>query len=344
VLRRDDALVTLGAARPLHNDERVPRLFAKAEQSARGQGALIANLNITLRQLRAFLAVAEELSFSRAAERLVVSTPWISETVKELERQLKLTLFERTTRSVELTDAGRVFASLLTHVLDDLDDAVRVAQRMAARSGRPLTLGYVIGAGLELMPRLVRTYLERRPDQALQSVEYDFADPTAGLRGHDVDAAIVRPPVGLAGIVTLELTTEPRVACLPEGHRLARRESVSVSDLLLEPIIAAPPSPGPWRGYWLLDEYRTGPAPIVAEARTRDAELHMVARGDGISITSAGAGRYYARPGVVFVPISDIPRCSVALAWWPESSAAVADLVETARAVAHAVGGTEDGG
>ena len=138
----------------------------------------------------------------------------------------------------------------------------------------------------------------------------------------------MRPPVGLAGIVTLELTTEPRVACLPEGHRLARRESVSVSDLLQEPIIAAPLSPGPWRGYWLLDEYRTGPAPIVAEARTRDAELHMVARGDGISITSAGAGRYYARPGVVFVPISDIPHCSVALAWWPESSAAIADLVE----------------
>jgi DNA-binding transcriptional LysR family regulator len=295
-----------------------------------------------LRQLRAFLAVAEELSFSRAAERLVVSTPWISETVKELERQLKLTLFVRTTRSVELTDAGRVFAGLLSRVLDDLDDAVRVAQRMGARSGRALTLGYVIGAGLELVPRLVRTYLERRPDQTLHSVEYDFADPTAGLRGHDVDAAIVRPPLGLAGIATLELTTEPRVACLPEGHRLAKHESVSVSDLLQEPIIAAPSSPGPWRGYWLLQEYRTGPAPIVAEARTRDAELHMVARGDGISITSAGAARYYARPGVVFVPISGIPPCSVALAWWPEGSAAVADLVETARAVAQAVSGPDD--
>jgi DNA-binding transcriptional LysR family regulator len=272
-----------------------------------------------------------------------VSTPWISETVKDLERQMKVTLFRRTTRSVELTDSGRVFASLLSHVLDDLDEAVRVAQRMTARSGRELTLGYVIGAGLELVPRLVRTYLERRPDQPLRSVEYDFADPTAGLRSHDVDAAIVRPPIGLAGIATLELITEPRVACLPEGHRLARQESVSVSDLLLEPIIAAPASPGPWRGYWLLEEYRTGRAPIVAEARTRDAELHMVARGEGISITSAGAGRYYARPGVVFVPISDIPYCSVALAWWPEGSAGVADLVETARTVVHGAGGPGDG-
>jgi DNA-binding transcriptional LysR family regulator len=307
-------------------------------------GCAITNANITLRQLRAFLAVAEELSFSRAAERLIVSTPWISETVKELERQLKVTLFRRTTRSVELTEAGRVLSGLLAHVLDDLDDAFRVAQRMAARSGHALTLGYVIGAGLELVPRLVRTYLERRPDQPLRSVEYDFTDPTAGLRDHAVDAAIVRPPLGLAGIATLELTTEPRVACLPEGHRLARRESVAISDLLLEPIIAAPPSPGPWRDYWLLAEYRTRPAPIVAEARTRDAELHMVARGEGISITSAGAGRYYARPGVVFVPISDVPYCSVALAWWPETSGAVADLVETARGVAQAAGGAGEGG
>ena len=123
----------------MNNDERVSRLFATAEQSAASDGDAITNANITLRQLRAFLAVAEELSFSRAAERLMVSTPWISETVKELERQLKVTLFLRTTRSVELTDAGRVFSGLLAHVLDDLDDAIRVAQRMTARSGRALT-------------------------------------------------------------------------------------------------------------------------------------------------------------------------------------------------------------
>ena len=142
----------------------MPNECAHSSLEPNNPGASIANLNITLRQLRAFLAVAEELSFSRAAERLVVSTPWISETIKELERQLKVTLFVRTTRSVQLTDAGRVFASLLSHVLDDLDDAVRVAQRMTARSGRALTLGYVIGAGLELVPRLVRTYLERWPE------------------------------------------------------------------------------------------------------------------------------------------------------------------------------------
>jgi DNA-binding transcriptional LysR family regulator len=110
----------------------------------------------------------------------VVSTHWLSETVKDLERQLKVTLFERTTRSVQLTEAGRVFSGLGAQVLDDLDDAVPVAQRMRTRPGRALTLGYVIGVGLELLPRLVRTYLDRHPDQRLNSVEYDFTDPTAG--------------------------------------------------------------------------------------------------------------------------------------------------------------------
>src|SRR3982074_3822963 len=79
--------------------------------------------NITLRQLRAFLTVAEHRSFSRAAEQLLVSNPWLSETIKDLEHQLKLQLFVRTTRSVELTDAGVVFSCLAAQVLDDLDSA-----------------------------------------------------------------------------------------------------------------------------------------------------------------------------------------------------------------------------
>ena len=87
--------------------------------------------NISLRQLRAFLTVAEHRSFSRAAEQLLVSNPWLSETIKDLERQLKVQLFVRTTRSVELTDAGAVFSHLVARVLDDLESAVN------PHSGRP---------------------------------------------------------------------------------------------------------------------------------------------------------------------------------------------------------------
>lgn len=286
--------------------------------------------NVTLRQLRAFLMVAEHRSFSRAAERLLVSNPWLSETIKDLEHQLKLQLFVRTTRSVELTAAGVVFSALVAQVLDDLDGAVKAAQRTADRDGSALTLGYTIGAGLEVVPWLLREFAAEYPQRPLRSVEFDFTDPTAGLRDSSVHAAIIRPPTGLTGLTTLELLSEDRVACLPEGHPLVSQDSVSVSDLLKEPIIAAPKAPGPWRDYWLLSDYRTTPAPVVDEASTRDAELHLVARGVGISVTSAGAQRFYSRPGVAFRRIRDIPPCVVALAWWPEHTAKVTDLVAIA--------------
>jgi DNA-binding transcriptional LysR family regulator len=178
---------------------------------------------------------------------------------------------------------------------------------------------------------LLRAFAQRYPQRQLKSIEFDFCDPTAGLRDSRVHAAVIKPPTGLAGLVTLELLTEQRVVCLPEGHPLSEREEVGVGDLLSEPIIAAPQSPGPWRDYWLLAEYRSAPPPVVAEASTRDAELHLVTRGIGISITSSSAGRYYPRPGVVFVPITDIPPCSVVLAWWPEHTGIVEDLVAIAK-------------
>ena len=291
----------------------------------------MAQPNITLRQLRAYLTVVEHRSFSRAAERLVVSRPWLSETVKDLERQLKVQLLIRDTRTVEPTEAGLIFARLAGHVLDDLDSAIKATQRTAGRDGSALTLGYTIGAGLEVVPWLLRSFAAQQPQRLLRTVEYDFSDPTAGLRESEVNAAIIRPPTGLAGLTTLELLSEDRVACLPEGHRLAEQDTVTAADLLAEPIIAAPQAPGPWRDYWLLGEYRTSPAPVVAEAGTRDAELHLVARGVGISVTSAGAGRFYARPGVVFRRIRDLPPCTVVLAWWPEHTSLVADLVAIAK-------------
>lgn len=141
-----------------------------------------------------------------------------------------------------------------------------------------LRLGYTIGAGLDVVPRLLRTYHDREPAAVIETEEYDFTDPSAGLRDNLVHAAVVRPPLGLPGLVSVELATEQLVASLPEDHPLAARTSLSVAEVLPEPIIAAPVSPGPWRDYWLLSEYRPGPPPVVAEAVTLDAEMHLVAR------------------------------------------------------------------
>jgi DNA-binding transcriptional LysR family regulator len=160
-----------------------------------------------------------------------------------------------------------------------------------------------------------------------------FSDPTAGLRDNKVHAAVIRPPLGLPGLVSVELATERLVASLPEDHPLAKRESLSVAEVLPEPIIAAPASPGPWRDYWIRTDYRSAPPPVVAEAGTLDLEMHLVARGVGISITSEAVGTCYKRPGVTFVPIGDLPPCSVSLAWWPQDTALVAELAAVANEV-----------
>src|ERR1700744_1368240 len=88
-----------------------------------------------------------------------------------------------------------------------------------------LRLGYTIGAGLEVVPTLLRTYQEREPDSGIETEEYDFTDPSAGLRDNLVNAAVVRPPLGLAGLVSVELATERRVASLPDNHPLGARAS-----------------------------------------------------------------------------------------------------------------------
>lgn len=293
-----------------------------------------ATSNITLRQIEAFLTVAQERKFAAAAEALHVSAPYLSQTIKQLERALGCTLLTRTTRSVELTSAGGVFAGLAERAVADLDRAVQAARATAHPPKTNLRLGYTIGAGLDVVPTLLRTFAAEHPAVRIQTEEYDFGEPTAGLRDHRVQAAVVRPPIGLAGLLTVDLASEERVACIPEGHELAGRATVSVADLLPEPIIAAPLSLGPWRDYWILAEYRSTPAPVVDEAATFEAELHLVASGRGISVTAMAAARYYGRPGVIFVPIRDLEPCRVVLAWWPEDTAAVADLVTVATGIA----------
>ncbi len=294
-----------------------------------------ATSDITLRQVEAFLAVAHERKFAAAAEQLHVSAPYLSQTIKQLERALGCALFTRTTRSVELTPAGSVFAGLSERALADLDRAILAARSTARPPKTNLRLGYTIGAGLDVVPTLLRTFAAEHPKVRIQTEEFDFGEPTSGLRDRRVQAAVVRPPIGLAGLLTVDLASETRIACLPEGHELADRASVSVADLLSEPIIAAPPSLGPWRDYWILAEYRSTPAPVVAEAATFETELHLVASGRGISVTAMAAARYYSRPGVVFVPIHDLEPCRVVLAWWPEDTAAVADLVTVATRLAN---------
>jgi len=290
-------------------------------------------LHLSIRHLRAFVALAEELHFARAAAGLHVTSSALSQTLSQLEAALGATLIHRTTRKVELTATGRDALESAKAALAAFDEAIDHMHRVVRGEVGELVVGYVIGAGLELMPSVIRAFEQSRPEARLVLREYDFSSPAAGLDSGEVEIAFVRPPLNLEGLEYLDLLDEPRVACVPTGHPLAGRAKVATHELLSQPIVAAPSSDEVWRDYWLLVPEREGRAPeVVLEAATFEAELQAVAAGRGISITGLTAARYYARPGVTFVPISDLPPCKICLAWWPErASAAVDHLVAVAK-------------
>jgi DNA-binding transcriptional LysR family regulator len=292
--------------------------------------------NLGLRHLRCFVVLAEELHFARAAERLHLSQPALSQTLKQLEQGTGLHLLERTTRRVALTPDGAALRDDALRVLHEFDALIERAQATAAGYRGTLRVGFTIGAAVDVVPRILREHAAQYPDVRLELTEFDFSAPEAGLDDGSSDVAIVRPPVDTPGVELFTLMTEPRVACLAESHRLADRDEVSIGDLLGEPIIAAPGS-GTWRDYWLACEYRDGVPPnVVGVAATFESELQAVASGRGISMTAEAAARFYARPGLRFPRISDIPPCEVAVALPAGATPAAQAFARVAVAAASA--------
>jgi DNA-binding transcriptional LysR family regulator len=287
--------------------------------------------NITLRQLEAYVMVSNELHFGKAAERLFVTAPWLSHAIKDLERVLHVDLLFRNTRNVSLTPAGAAFASIATQVLNDLNFGIQTTRQLNNSSLGAFKLGYSIGASLEFLPKLLRIFAQKQPEIAIQTQEFDFSDPTAGLRDRLVNIAVIRQPHGLEGLVSVTLAKENLVVCVSDDHPFATKKSVKIKDVICEPIIASPVSPGPWRDYWLLSEFRVTSANIVAEANSLELEMHLVSRGLGVSVTSEAVGRWYKRPGVTFIPITDVKPNVVSLAWRPQDTSLVAKLVGVAN-------------
>lgn len=293
----------------------------------------MALINIHFRHVRAFLTVAQERSYVRAAEKLFVSQPALSQTIRQFEDTVGFPLFERTTRSVSLTPLGAallVSAERLNVQMDSFHADINTLQKTIKNE---LRVGYLIGTALEFIPDIVREFKLRHPDSVLELTEYDFSDPTAGLASGKVDCSIVRPPLGIPGIAFVELSREHCVVCLPTWHRLADQSTVTLNDILDEPIIAAP-GQSIWRDYWIAGAHRGNrPANIVYEAATVESELHAVATGRGISITADSTARFYARPGVIFRQIVDMPHSVIAIGHREGASRRVRDFVSVVESL-----------
>ena len=296
-------------------------------------------IDVHLRNLRYFVAVAEELHFSRAAQRLHVSQPALSKQIRQLERELHLPLFRRDRRRVELTAAGATLLPLVRQLLRDWEEASGTAAAQASEEARVLHVGFQTSVAGGLYQDISRRFSEVDPGWRLTLRQHPWTDPTAGLLDGSADAAVLWLPTGAEDVIDARpLRSERRLVALPREHKLARRETLQMADLLDEPFVALPEEAGPLRDYWLALDHRGGRPPLIgAEASSSEETFEAVAAGQGIHLIAEGNARLYARPDIVCRPVSDLEPSRLAIAWRRnDRRAAVRDLVAAAVEAAGA--------
>jgi len=276
------------------------------------------------RELRYFVAVAEELHFGRAARRLGIAQPPLSRAIRQLERRLGVALLERTSRTVALTEAGSVLLREGQAALDAVDAAGRRTRRAAlAATGHPgLVLVTKAGASTELLAKLLDAYAAEPGAVAVDVLLCGVAQQERMLRDGRADVALLhRPFDSTVGLDTEELCAEGQVAVLPAGHPMSVRAQLRMAEVTALPGLPMPRWPGPD------GSYPDGPGPQVRD----HAQLcQLIALGRASAVLPESC-RAQLLPGLTAVPLLDAPTVTTVIAWPPHSrSRALAGLVRAA--------------
>jgi DNA-binding transcriptional LysR family regulator len=279
-------------------------------------------VRVESRPLRYFVAVAEELNFARAAERLGISSPPLSRAIRKLEAELGVTLFERTTHAVALTPAGTVLLDQARIALDALEAAGQRARRAAAPK---LVLAVKADSDAGLLETILAGYAADPAASLPVTVRLcGWGEQPVLLRRGDADAALVHEPFDRTGLDAETVVVERRVAAVPIGHPLAARDQVGLAELGL-------PVDGPTR-HDQLHRYLDG---LAERHDVRDLSqlLKLVELGELVTLLPASVAARYPRPGVAYVDVPDAPPATLVIAWPQQSrSTATAALVRAATA------------
>jgi DNA-binding transcriptional LysR family regulator len=275
-------------------------------------------VDLDTRLLRAFVAVADELNFTRAAARLVLAQQALSAQVRQLETRLGAQLFERTTRRVALTPAGERLLPHARAVLAALDAGIEELEAAKRTAGATLRVGLSGTAIVPAASETMRRFSERHPGVRLVATNAGLNQPDAGLHEGTVDVAFVRPPFRDEGLSMVTVLTEERYAVLPKDHPLAGRDHVRPQDVVDEPWIWVEGGDPLARSFWSLEEHRGG-RPLQTGTRVNSFEEAFGAVAAGLAITcqaesavrAVGAGF----PQLRFVRLEGARPAQVAVAW-----------------------------
>jgi DNA-binding transcriptional LysR family regulator len=284
------------------------------------------NADLDLRKLRYFVAVADELNFGRAAERLMIAQPVLSRQIRALEAELGVQLFVRDTRGTELTEHGQLLYREAEALLATAS-AVRRRVAIAARGETRLTVGFMPGL---TVTGAVRVFQRSHPDVTIQVMRTSWDDQVQVLHDGRADVSYLRRPFDGAGLATEWLFSEPRVVMLPADHDLAEAPSVLIGELAGEHLLQDPAAVPEWAA--VAAELRVRRSGARPRSRTVEEKLELVAVGSGIAILPLSTARFYRRPDVAFVPVSDLPPTDVLLGWDRSRRSHLVDaFISTAR-------------
>jgi DNA-binding transcriptional LysR family regulator len=295
---------------------------------------------VELRQLEYFLAVAEELNFSRAAQRLNMSQPPLSVQIRQLEKELELSLFERSTRRVQLTAAGEVFRQSATRLLRQLQDDVAEARAVANGLAGQLALGFVPSATIEILPPILRAFRSEFPDVRLVLHELNPEQQVRGLRDGSLGCACFYLPPEQASpfddrnLSAVPISSEPLVAALPSNHPLAAQRRIAIQALAGEPFVLVSGHRGPGLRDIILEQCRRGDflPDVVQEATLIQTIAGLVASGVGVALLPASVRRLQ-RMGVAYRPLQAEPlTVEMGVVWMRDSrNPVVSGFVSIAR-------------
>lgn len=274
-----------------------------------------------LRQLRCFAAVAEELHFGRAAERLHMLPSALGRQVRLLEEELGAPLLLRTTRHVALTPAGNLLLREAREILARAEQAARAVREMARAASPVLRIGAIDSAAAGLLPELLYAFHARHPEIPTELMEGKSSRLLPLLVRGRLDLGLVRPPVEEPGIVFEHLLTERPVAALPSTHPLAARRRLRPRDLEALPLILPPRRSSPHSAGIVKRLFdRLGLEPhVVQEADEKQTMVNLVAARIGVALLPEWMARIRV-PGVVYRPLDlgeagSLPEWALGVAW-----------------------------
>ena len=260
-----------------------------------------------LRHLRYFAAVAVERNFTRAAERLGMAQPPLSRQIRELEQELGVTLFDRASRPIRLTEAGRLLYDQCIRILTSVDQLPAALRHLRGGSRRLFIVGLAGSIMQGAMPSMIRRCREQMPDVEIELVEQTTVEQVAALKEGRIDAGLGRILLDDPGLRREILYHEPLIAALPADHPLARSEApLALRDLARELLILYPSQPRPSYADQLLGMFRDiGHVPDrMREVREVQTALGLVAAQAGVAVVPLSMG-HIQRSDIVYRPIAD---------------------------------------